>query len=317
MANLQTIYEALQATRDQFEAVLSEKDVNFDREVGFAMQVFESNDYAAGIAENNQQSLRNSFVNVAAIGLSLNPATKYAYILPRKSGVELSVSYIGLVKLATDSGSVRWVKAERVFEEDSFAINGFGKLPTHTFNPFSKSRGEVVGVYCVAKTADGDYLTDAMSLAELNDIRERSDSWVKKKSGPWKTDEGEMQKKTILKRASKLWPRTERLDAAIHHLNEDAGEGLAVLARPEPAPTAGPSFDLKAALDAVLLCASRADLDSVFFAHGGFATKAKDAEGYRALKEACRNRAAALDAIPEREWGAPEALDQQTMDAAE
>src|SRR5690606_9527135 len=35
--------------------------------------------------------------------------------------------------------------------------------------------------------------------------------------------------KTVVKRAYKYWPKTERLDQAIHHLNTDSGEGLATL----------------------------------------------------------------------------------------
>ena len=35
-----------------------------------------------------------------------------------------------------------------------------------------------------------------------------------------------MVKKTLVKRASKMWPKTERLDKAVHHLNTDGGEGI-------------------------------------------------------------------------------------------
>ena len=64
---------------------------------------------------------------------------------------------MGLVKLATDSGSVRWVKAELVYEQDRFTIDGYRKPPTPATTPFAKDRGALVGVYCVAKTSDGDY----------------------------------------------------------------------------------------------------------------------------------------------------------------
>jgi hypothetical protein len=57
-------------------------------------------------------------------------------------------------------------------------------------------------------------------------IRDRSDAWAKNKSGPWATDEGEMVKKTVIKRAAKTWPRSDRVDAAVHHLNENADEGI-------------------------------------------------------------------------------------------
>ena len=32
-----------------------------------------------------------------------------------------------------------------------------------------------------------------------------------------------MARKTIVKRAAKYWPRVERVDNAIHHLNDDEG----------------------------------------------------------------------------------------------
>ena len=35
-----------------------------------------------------------------------------------------------------------------------------------------------------------------------------------------------MARKTIVKRGSKYWPRCERLDKAIHHLNTDGSEGF-------------------------------------------------------------------------------------------
>ena len=170
--------------------------------------------------------------NIAAIGISLNPAKKQAYLVPRKGGISLVISYMGLLDLAVQSGAIMWGQAEQVFAADKFVLNGFDKPPTHERNPFATDRGALVGVYVVVKTRDGDYLTTTMTADEAFAIRDRSDAWKQSKSGPWKTDEGEMVKKTVIKRAAKTWPRSDRVDAAVHHLNEHADEGI-TFERPE------------------------------------------------------------------------------------
>jgi recombination protein RecT len=206
------------AVRQSFECVLSDKSINFEAEAGFAIQCLGANDYTMKVAMNNRQSVVDAVVNIAAIGISLNPAKKQAYLVPRKNKICLDISYMGLMDLAMATGSVRWAQAAIVYSGDTFALNGFDKPPTHTFNPFSKDRGDKVGVYVVVKTSDGDYLTHPMAIADVYDIRDRSESWSRKKdgvhapSGPWLTDEDEMIKKTCVKQACKYWPRVERLD---------------------------------------------------------------------------------------------------------
>lgn len=212
---------------------------SFEREAGFAIQVLCSSDYALRIATENRQSVINAVTNIAAIGISLNPAKRQAYLVPRDGKICLDISYMGLLDLAIQSGSIMWGKAEIVFESDSFELNGFDKPPTHKRQPFSKDRGAIVGVYVVVKTRDGDYLTDCMSIDDVYDIRDRSSAWKawtsKQKKCPWVTDEGEMIKKTVIKRAYKTWPKTDRLDQAIHHLNTDGGEGIEFSTAEEPA----------------------------------------------------------------------------------
>lgn len=225
MSNLQVLKQEIQTVETQFISVQSDNSLSFQREVGFAMQALGNNDFLAKIAINNKQSLLNAVTNVSAIGISLNPAEKQAYLVPRGGAVCLDISYMGLIDLATRSGSIMWAKAELVYSNDQFTLNGVDKQPTHQRDPFSTNRGSVVGAYCVAKLASGDYLTEVMSKAELDSIKARSESG-KKGSGPWATDEGEMQRKTVVKRASKYWPKSERLAEAIDMLNTEGGEGL-------------------------------------------------------------------------------------------
>lgn len=245
MSALQTITNDVYSVRDQFLAVCDNPAL-FEREAGFAVQLLGASDYAMRIATENRQSVINAVANIAAIGISLNPARKQAYLVPRDGRICLDISYMGLLDLAIASGSIKWGQAEIVYSADRFELNGFDKPPTHVRDPFSTERGEMIGAYVVVKTADGDYLTTAMPIAEVFDIRDRSAAWkawlAKQKKCPWVTDEGEMVKKTVIKRAYKLWPKTERLDTAVHYLNTEGGEGLAELAtnsEPQKPPAEG------------------------------------------------------------------------------
>lgn len=220
------------AAKDGFIKMLTDRNINFEKEAGFAIQLLQNNDYLLKVGLANRQSVVDAVTNVAAIGISLNPAKKLAYLVPRRPNKDkpavvcLDISYMGLLEIAIASGSIKWGQAELVRESDSFALNGFDRPPSHDFNPFAKNRGAIIGAYVVVKTADGDYLTTTMMIDEIYAIRDRSESWKNGQKGPWKTDEGEMIKKTVIKRAYKLWPKTDRLDTAIHYLNTDGGEGI-------------------------------------------------------------------------------------------
>ena len=106
-------------------------------------------------------------------------------------------------------------------EGDTYESNGLDHAPTHEYNPFA-NRGNVIGGYCTVKTVDGDYLTEEMNLSDIKQVQNAS----KAKNRPWQKYWNEMARKTIVKRASKYWPKVERLDAAIHNLNTDVGEGM-------------------------------------------------------------------------------------------
>lgn len=243
--NLQLITDDVYSVRDAFVSVLSDRDINFEREAGFAIQAISRNDYTIGIATKARQSVIDAVTNIAAIGISLNPAKKQAYLVPRDGKICLDISYMGLMDLAMATGSIRWAQAALVHEADVFVLNGFDKPPTHNYSPFSTGRGPIVGVYVVVKTADGEYLTHTMDIASAYAIRDRSPAWKKDKGGPWRTDEGEMIKKTCVKQAYKYWPKTDRLEKAIHYLNTDGGEGI-VTTQAEPASAPQPPADLLA-----------------------------------------------------------------------
>lgn len=228
MNDLSTLVES---QRQQFLTVAVDKSMDFDRESGFALQILKAGEYLAKVARANPESLHAAITNVAAIGISLNPAEKLAYLVPRKNAVCLDISYMGLLWIAIDAGAIRWGQAVIVREKDAFELQGIDKEPKHTYQPFSTERGKIIGVYVVVKTPEGDYLTHPMTLAAVEAIRDRSEAWKaykrdNTKTCPWNTDEEEMIKKTCVKQAAKYWPRRDRLDQAVHHLNTEGGEGI-------------------------------------------------------------------------------------------
>ena len=227
------------SSRESFLARQSDTSMNFEAEAGFAIQSL-SSEYLMKVALANKQSVIDAVTNVSAIGISLNPAKKQAYLVPRKGKVCLEISYMGLIDLAVATGAIKWAQAAVVYTDDTFELRGFDNPPHHVFSPFAVNRGAIIGVYCVVKTADNEYLTHSMPISEVYSIRDRSEAWKADKATPWKTDEGEMIKKTCIKQAYKYWPRVnDRLQNAIQYLNTDGDQGL--LAINNQAPTRNPN----------------------------------------------------------------------------
>jgi recombination protein RecT len=278
MSAIQTITNYVYGAEDGFQSVLVDRSLNFEREAGFAIQVLTSNDYVAKLAAGDRQSVVNAVTNIAAIGISLNPAKKQAYLVPRKGKICLDISYMGLIDLAIQSGSIMWAQADLVYANDAFTLNGFDRPPTHSFNPFSKERGDMVGAYVVVKMHSGDYLTECMSREDIDAIKNRSESVKAGKQSPWDTDYGEMAKKTVVKRAYKYWPKSDRLDQAIHHLNTDGGEGLAAL-NAKPA-----SLDPQPVIDGLRLTKTIDELKDYWAENNG--KLANDLAAHDALKTA-------------------------------
>lgn len=245
------------STRTTFETVNSDKSINFEAESGFAIQAL-STDFVMKIALSNKQSVIDAVTNIAAIGISLNPAKKQAYLVPRGGKICLDISYMGLIDLAVATGAIKWAQAAVVYESDSFTLKGFDEPPEHSFSPFDANRGKSVGVYCVVKTHDGEYLTHSMPISEVYSIRDRSESF-KRNSGPWKTDESEMIKKTCIKQAYKYWPKVnDRLQNAIQYLNTESAEGLPQLTNQ---PTRNPNAKAEKIVDIERLEKLTADLE--------------------------------------------------------
>jgi len=204
------------------------------REISFAIQHINK---SAQLQKCSQQSILTSVLNISNIKLSLNPAAKECYLIPRWNGMSkmmecvLEPSYVGLVKLLTDAGSIKGMSCNLVYEGDTFSIDLATNVKPVVHSPsLSKSkRGNVIGAYALATFSDNSRQVEWMDIEDINVIRERSETYKafvdgKIKSCTWVTDYGEMARKTVIKRIYKYLPRTEKMkivDEAIKIDNTD------------------------------------------------------------------------------------------------
>lgn len=219
----QNVYDIVQHQESTFRNVLTDEKIVWEKECQFAMQRLQANEFLNKAAWANQQSLQNAIINVASVGISLNPVLKHAYLVPRKVDgsmtVCLDISYMGLLHLAMQSGSIMWGQAKLVYAKDKYVNTGVDTKPIHEQDTFG-DKGAIVGVYCTVKLPSGDYLTEEMDITTLNKIKDASVA----AKGPWKTWPEEMMRKAVVKRGSKYWPKVgDRLARAIDVLNEHEG----------------------------------------------------------------------------------------------
>jgi len=123
-----------------------------------------------------------------------------AWLVPYGNILTVIPDWRLLVEKARRAGVIRHASAEVVYDSDVFSYER-GMHPNLVHKPNMK-RGNLVGVYCVYTLPDGDKDFTVMTLEEVNAIRDRSKA---KDFGPWKTDFEEMAKKTVIRRALKIF----------------------------------------------------------------------------------------------------------------
>ena len=114
-----------------------------------------------------------------------------------------------LIEKAKKSKAISHATAEIVREGDLFSYSR-GMRPDLQHQPVLGNKGKIIAAYCVYTLPDASRDFMVMDWNEIESIRNRSKAWQNyerdhSKSCPWNTDEAEMSKKTIVKRAMKLF----------------------------------------------------------------------------------------------------------------
>lgn len=238
-------------TTDRAAIVRRFTDVNVPeqtavKELSFALQVIEGSQQ---LQECDKNSILAAIINLANIGLTLNPAAKESYLVPRwneKKRVKeatLQPSYIGLIKLIMKTGAMKSLVANVVYEGDQFEINLADNRQPVRHQPALRKvqRGEKIGAYALATLNDGTRQVEWMEIDDIYSVRESSDSYKNEKTrpySPWARHEDEMIRKTVVRRLYKYLPRVNN------------GQALAAIALDEQ--DAGASFSQKMMIEDLL-----------------------------------------------------------------
>lgn len=140
----------------------------------------------------------------------------------------------GIRKKVRNSGEIATWDAHCVYEGDEFQFKLGDDPGVHHAYDLKAPRGKIIGAYSVAVMKDGQKSYEVMTIGEIRAIRDRSDAWKAFKAGfikstPWQTDEGEMCRKTVARRHSKVLPMSTDLDDLVrrdeeHYQFDDAKE---------------------------------------------------------------------------------------------
>jgi len=226
-------YEApVVAAKQGFMAVAKDEQL-WLKELGFALQIVRGN---ATLKECEPDSIKTAIINVALTGLTLNPAVKRAYLVPRDGKAVLDISYQGLIYLATSSGGIRKIGAQVVYEWDEFTFE-HGTEEKIMHRPSMDPPKDKLELIKKDAQAIWNHIVCAYSIATLNDgsrdfvvlphwrlwkVRQSSKA-ISSPHSPWNKWPEEMIRKTVIKYHSKTLPSSDRFAEAVSILNEHEG----------------------------------------------------------------------------------------------
>lgn len=177
---------------------------------------------AKRFAKISHSSILTCFEKAAFLGLDF--FNKECYAIPYGESLNFQTDYKGEIKLckAYSTRPILDIFAKVVRKGDEYkeeVIDGEQKI---TFIPKPFSTEDIVGVFAVVKYRDGSMSYESMSVAEIEAIR---NSFSKApNSAAWNNAYGEMCKKTVLRRLSKMIDKNFSHEQAEAYLEDGNGQ---------------------------------------------------------------------------------------------
>lgn len=208
---IKTVYDFMEKKKDLIARALP-ATITPDRLIGVLTMLMKS---SPELMKCTQPSLIGAVIQTVQLGLTPGNIGHCHYVpfrnKDKKTGqyryeVQFIMGYRGIVELVNRSGKASILSAECVHEGDEFEHEqGLNPILRHKPAPDS-SRGEVVGVYCIAKNLVANEKVHVyLSREDIDKVKNASKAGSTEYS-PWNTWYKEMAKKTAIKRICKLLP---------------------------------------------------------------------------------------------------------------
>lgn len=167
------------------------------------------------LKKSTPASFVTSVIKAAEYGLPIDGklahAVPYNVKIKDKEGTErwevqaqFQADYKGLIAVARRLGLIRDAWARIVHANDQFDLYEENSVTRYAWHPNIVDPGKPTLVFAVVTHPEGWYRVDAMNMAEVMSIKARSPA-ASKGFSPWSSDEGEMIKKTLLRRILKTF----------------------------------------------------------------------------------------------------------------
>lgn len=239
IAVINEVRNAIERMSPQFKAALP-AHIPVERFIRTTLTAVQTN---PALLSADRRTLFASATRAAQMGLL--PDGREGAIVTFGQNCQFMPMMAGILKLVRNSGELASIDAQIVYKNDGFTYRpGIDLVPQHTPDWFGE-RGDIVGVYAVAKMKDGSAYVEILSHKQVEQVRNVSRA---KGSGPWVTWWDEMARKTAIRRLAKRLPLSTDLDGALASDDE--------LFMP-PEPTAATEAPKEAAQDAEKPSAAR------------------------------------------------------------
>ena len=157
------------------------------------------------LAKCDKSSVAEALLKMVVYGVS--PIKKQCYFIPYGEKLECSISYSGNIAIAKRYGKLKSIKANAVFEADTFEFEvdqktGLRKVTKHIQTLESVGSNKIKGAYAVYEMTDGTIDVEVMSITQIQAAWNQGGA--KGNSPAHKNFADQMAIKTVINRACKL-----------------------------------------------------------------------------------------------------------------